>query len=98
MTNHEVFEAFAAGQPGESGSARSLELKSGWFALYSYATPIALRTPSGQIVFGERRYSATTSKQITQARRSCPGSALIEQDLFVRDLIALGAELGRAAS
>jgi hypothetical protein len=73
MTNAEVFAAFASRQSAEGGSVRS-ERTSNGVVLYSYATPIAFYEDAESFpVFTPQRFSQTTSKQQTQAKRACHG-------------------------
>ena len=63
-TNADVFQAFADGDAAYCGNVSSRPTTSGALALYSYSTPVALRD-AGAIVVDDRRYSVTTSKQVT---------------------------------
>src|SRR5215207_9741973 len=65
-TKADVFRAFVDGQTADSGNVSSRRTDSGALALYSYATPIALRTNAAEparVMLDDRRYGVTTSKQ-----------------------------------
>jgi hypothetical protein len=71
MTNAQVFAAFATRSEAKGGSVRSERFAEG-VVLYSYSTPIAyFPTQADRPVFTERRFSSTTSRQQSQAKRAC---------------------------
>lgn len=100
MTNAQVFVAFASRSAAKGGSVRS-ERTSNGVVLYSYATPIAYfgddANDAGLPVFTPCKFSKTTSKHQSQAKRACHGhvDALDGQD-FVTGAKLVGAYFGFA--
>lgn len=82
MTNVQVCNAFANGM-----TAHSLNMTSTGDKLFSYSTIIAQRTPKGIILNG-CKYSVTTSKQQTYARRALEKKGLAYTE--VNDYICRG--------
>ena len=99
MTNREVFEQFAVGQPADGGNVRSVRHGTKTVVLYSYGTPVAFRVDGGEGVrFDARSHSPTTSKQVTQAKRACLGQEVtdLRHELFRKAVDILGADLAGA--
>jgi hypothetical protein len=69
-SNAAVFAAFADGLVLEGGNVRTERTADGGTVLFSYATPVALRKGSAVIV-DDRRYSVTTSKQVSGTVLPC---------------------------
>lgn len=82
MTNAQVFSAFAKGAHCVGNSVRSEVLPNGTVVLYSYATPIAFRSPEGDYFFTQRKFSVTTSKQQSQAKGAVRNFTTMDDDLF----------------
>jgi hypothetical protein len=96
MTNREVFKKFAARQEGQAGSVRSVSI-SGGVLLYSYATPIAVfPTYADGPTFTTRKFSATTSKQQTQAKAECGIYYTLTDEDFRAAARAMGADFSMA--
>jgi hypothetical protein len=96
MTNAQVFAAFASRKPANGGSVRS-ERTSNGVVLYSYATPIAYFANDGYLpVFTLSRYSSTTSRQQTQAKRACGAFDEAGAADFRTNASAVGAYFGMA--
>jgi hypothetical protein len=72
MSNKEVFTAFAHNRVARGGNVRAERAETGTLVLYSYATPIAYTIDGSEWIFDERKYSVTTSKQVSQAKAVLP--------------------------
>lgn len=99
MTNHDVFQAFAEGRSAAVANVRSERLANGRTLLYSYSTPVALRD-GGAVAVDDRRYSVTTSKQITGTIMPCHRAGLawerVPHETFRAMAAAAGADLRHA--
>lgn len=99
MSNHDVFVAFVNGQSASCGNVRSERLTNGFTVLYSYSTPVAIRD-GGAIVVDSRRYSVTTSKQISGTVMPAHMAGLdwdrIDHDTFRAMARNIGADLRNA--
>jgi len=84
-SNHDVFQAFADGRPLRGGNVSSETLSDGSTVLMSYSTPVALHIGNA-VVVDARRYSVTTSKQVTGTIMPCHHAGLswdrIDHDAF----------------
>ena len=70
-SNSDVAQAFAKGKSAKSGSMYSTGNK-----LYSYGTVIATRQSDGSVVLNNTKYSVTTSKQQSLAKRELQNSGV----------------------
>lgn len=95
-TNREVFIAFAKHEAKSSSSVHS-ERAENAVVLYSYATPIAyLKDGEDVPVFSDRRFSATTSKQQTQAKAVFTEVQMVDDHIFRMYAEKVGAYFGMA--
>ena len=95
-SNADVFEAFANGRRARSATVSSEHVQ-GATVLYSYDTPIAfIADDSGTAHFDARKYSPTTSKQVTQAKAACAAHRDMEHESFRGVVAAMGAQVAYA--
>jgi hypothetical protein len=96
MSNADVFRAFADGRRARSTTVSS-EHVAGGTVLYSYDTPIAfIGDSTGTAVFDARKYSPTTSKQVTQAKRAVGAWQDMPHETFRATVEAMGAQVAYA--
>jgi hypothetical protein len=96
MTNAQVFAAFASRKPAKGGSVRTERIGNTGVVLYSYGTPIAINTSVHGVVFDVRKYSVTTSKQASAAKRAAAGPRDLNHGDFRQLCRDLGVHLGSA--
>ena len=95
-TNTEVFYAFA-NRHADEGSAVRVEDTPFGVVLYSYATPIAFFTSDAEVpVFTTRKFSVTTSKQQSQARRIAGAYTDLDDAEFRIQATRIGASFALA--
>jgi hypothetical protein len=98
-SNHDVFEAFAEGRSASNGNVYTERFANGFTVLYSYSTPVAINDGSAVSV-DSRKYSVTTSKQITGTIMPCHRRGLawdrIDHEAFRTLARNIGADLRRA--
>jgi hypothetical protein len=99
QSNATVFQAFAEGLEARSGNVRSARAGNGATVLFSYATPVALRDGSA-VVVDDRRYSVTTSKQVSGTILPCHLAGLswdrVPHETFRAMCRAAGVDLSNA--
>jgi hypothetical protein len=80
MTNKQVAQALVDGKAGASSNNMHTVRAGDNYVLYSYATPVAVRTADGSIQITNRRFSATTSKQLFEVKQAAFDFELVEQE------------------
>lgn len=95
-SNSAVQRAFADNVELDGANLRTVRADNGALILYSYSTPVALRD-GGAVVVDDRRYSVTTSKQVTGTILPCHRAGLtwdrIDHETFRAMCRAAGASL-----
>lgn len=93
-SNSQVFAAFSNRATAQGDSVRSVVTDNAT-VLYSYGTPIAyFPDHSRQPTFTTRKFSATTSKQATQARSFFDDVEVFSPEDFVTGAKMHGADFG----
>lgn len=96
MSNKDVVQAFVNGERARGANLASETYANGTI-LISYDTPVAFQPRNMAAIYVDsRKYSATTSKQVGQAKRAAPAWHAMDHEEFREVVAATGADFPHA--